>query len=155
MASPFVIGTERQEVALDQRHVVCPRHMEPFRAEWPLGWPTFAMSVSQAALDSPALQGGLSNPRFWTMSDLWWEDLPRRAGPAQVRQLLEDRPACEWLEAETLMRAYLASGIGKVGLCRVCGIVRAGTRYGVRTGQTVNVLAQACFVCVVAGRVGR
>lgn len=141
------------EVPLEHRHVVCPTHGEPFRAKWPLGWDRFGPAIAMRALASPALQTGLADPAFWKHRGLLWGDLPAPVGVAMVQQLLADRPACEWVEPATLMGAYRRSGIGILGLCRLCGTVALGTPYGVISGRGRDVIPHLCFGCVVSGRI--
>lgn len=150
----FAVGQERLEVALDQRHIACSRHGEPFRANWPEGWSIFALAVSSRALGSPALQTGLQDPRFWRSIDMVWEDLPQRKTPSQVRQMLETRPACEWVSPEQVLEAYRASGIGVVRLCQVCRLFRDGTPYSVTEHGQVRRIHHVCFRCVLDNRVG-
>lgn len=150
-AIDFAIGRDRVEVPLDQRHVACSRHGEPFRAEWPRGWPEFALAVSTRALGSPALQAGLESPAYWWMTELLWEDLPRRRTPEQIREVLAGRPACEWLSREQLFECYRESGIGVIGLCQLCRIFRIGTPYHVREHGQARRIAHVCFHDLVAG----
>lgn len=146
-------GADLAEVPMTQAMVVCPTHAEPLRGEWPKGWDVFATIVSTRALASPALQTGLADPRFWREPGLLWGDLPDVVTVSRMQQLLRERPACEWLRFEELLAAYLRSGIGVAALCRLCGILRAGTPYGVRWGHGREIVGQICFVCVASGRV--
>ena len=149
----FREGADRVEVDLSDRHVACPAHAAPFRARWPLGWAEWSMGVAQGALDSPALQAGLSDPAFWRQRDLYWEHLHTAIGPARVRALLEGRPACEWIEPRRLIGLYRASGIGVMGVCSSCRRYADGTEYPVRIGQGYMTLPHLCFRCVVRRRV--
>lgn len=149
----LVAGADVHEVPLEHRHVICPAHGEPLRAEFPRGWAEFSTIVATRALESPALQTGAPQARrYWREDGLLWGDLPAAVGAAVIRRLLEDRPACEWLRPEELLAAYMRSGIGRSGICRVCGVIRSGTPYGVVSGRGRNVIAHVCFVCVVNGR---
>lgn len=145
-------GADLEEVPLEHRHVVCPTHGEPFRAEWPLGWDVFAPLVADLALRSPALQTGLADPAFWREPGLLWGDLPTPVGRAMIRKLLDDRPACEWVRPQELLAAYTRSGIGRQGICRICGIARAGTPYGFVSGRGRELLPHVCLVCIATGR---
>lgn len=149
----FAIGRDRVEVPLDQRHIACSRHGEPFRANWPLGWESFATDISTRALGTPALQAGLQ-ATTWRAIDLIWEDLPRRRHPDEVRDLLARRPACEWVTGPELLAAYIASGIGVVRLCQVCRLLRPGAPFGLREGQGIRVISHACFRCVIDNAMG-
>lgn len=153
MSVAFRPGQDRIDLPLDQRHVVCPRHLAPFRAKWPEGWPVFADVVMRAAVNSISFQGGTPGFRWWEFPDVAWEDLDHRIGPAQARQLLEARPACEWVPELTLLEAYNVAGIGVAGLCRVCRILRRGAPYPVRSGQRYETVPHVCFICVVRGRI--
>lgn len=148
----FTPGRDRVEVDLTQRQVACPAHFAPFRDRWPLGWPDWSMRVSQAALDSPALQAGLSDPAFWRSMRMYWEGLHATLGPDRVRALLDDRPACEWVEPRALFAAYLACDVGVVATCTVCGRHAQGTPYPVRSGASYDVVPHVCFRCVVNRR---
>lgn len=153
-ALDFAIGADKVEVALDHRHVVCARHGEPFRRDFPKGWEAFATTISEAALDSPALQTGLQDPRYWRATDLWWEQLGPRKHPDTVRRLLADRPACEWVPEITLLNAYRASGVGVMGLCQLCRLFGEGTPFGVREGQSYRTIAHVCWSCLLRNRMG-
>lgn len=147
----FAIGRDQVEVPLEQAMIVCPSHAEPFRARWPLGWATFAPEVAGLALDSPMLQAGLNSPA-WRKATIWWADLPRRRTPAEVRALLDSRPACEWLAPADLLRAYEACGVGVTAICNVCHLLALGTPYGHRSGQGYVITPHICFRDVVGGR---
>lgn len=140
------------EISLEHRQIVCPTHGEPLRAQWPLGWDTFSMAVAGRALESPMLQRGVADPAYWKHDELLYGDLPPAVGVAVVRQMLNDRPCCEWLRPEELLGAYLRAGIGRQGVCRLCGIARPGTPYGVLSGRGREVIPHLCFVCVATGR---
>lgn len=156
--SPAV--ADRVEVELSQRQVVCPAHIAPFRADWPLGWDAFATIVAQAALDNPMLQTGLPDPRFWKFDALFWnvnQDegwrnvtvLPEtRASVTRIRQMLFDRPACEWLQPRALFGAYKATGIGVMGMCAVCHQFAEGATYPVKSGRDFAVIPHVCWQCV-------
>lgn len=150
---PFQRGADAVEVDFSQRHVVCPAHLAPFRERWPMGWEVFATRIAKLALDSPALQAGLGDPAFWKSTALYWEALRTNLGPGRVRALLEDRPACEWVEPVRLLEAYLLSGIGVSALCNLCGRVRSGAPYPMKSGQNYAVLPHVCFRCVVLRRI--
>lgn len=149
----FAVGRDRMEVDLDDRHVACPAHAAPFRARWPLGWAEWSMAVAQAALDSPMLQTGVHDPAYWRDRHLYWGDLPTAVGPARVRAMLEDRPACEWVEPRQLFGLYRASGIGVLDACSSCRRVALGTEFPVRIGQGYMAIPHLCFGCIVRRRV--
>lgn len=149
----FQPGHDLIDLPLEQKHVVCARHLAPFRAKWPLGWAVFADRVATQAVNSVSFQGGMPGFRWWDFPDVHWDDLDHRVGPVQARQLLEARPACCWLPELRLLEAYRAAGVGVSGLCRVCGIVREGTPYPVRSGQRYETVPHICFHCVVRGRI--
>lgn len=152
---------ERAEVELSQRQVACAAHLAPFRADWPLGWPEWSTIVAQAALDNPMLQTGIPDPRFWRFDALFWnvdQDegwrdvvvLPdTRASVTRIRQMLFDRPCCEWTEPRTLFGAYKASGIGVVAMCAVCRQFGEGAAFPIKSGQSVAIVPHACWRCVV------
>lgn len=146
-------GADAIAVPMDQRHVACPTHAEPLRATWPLGWDVFASIVAGRALESPMLQTGVADPRYWDQGNLRWGDLPSEIGPARIRAMLEERPACEWVEPGTLLAAYHRSGVGRSGICRLCHVLRQGTPYGVVSGRGHDVIPHVCFACVATGRI--
>lgn len=161
-----MMAAERVEVPMSERQIACVKHLAPFRLDWPRGWAEFAIMVSQAALDSPMLQTGLTDPRYWEYEALFWsvnQDegwrnitlLPEtRASVTRIRQMLFDRPACEWARPGTLFAAYIASGIGEMGQCRVCRQLAEGAPYPVTSGQTFAVVDHVCFKCTVMKKVG-
>ena len=120
-------GEEHVDVDLTFDRVVCPRHGEPFRDEWPNGFPTFSM--------------------------LLFEDLSKNETFLEVvghdtkliSAAFDRQPLCERVSKPTLMGAYLASGIGKEAKCSNCGEINYGTPYRT-TGQHFKHL---CFECIV------
>lgn len=48
--------TENPVVQLGVWDVFCPRHLEPFRANWPKGYPLAMMWLFQYAASMPAIQ---------------------------------------------------------------------------------------------------
>lgn len=125
-------------------HLVCPRHGEPFRREYPSGgFVTFTMLLMKAAFENEELQ------REAGAGEDGWE--------GRVMAALAERPACERASTDVLKRLYrTCREPGKpwpFGVCEVCRLAKAGSPYGVsllpgRKGPTKE-YSHLCFDCVV------
>lgn len=104
------------------QHIACYRHMEPFRSQWPKGWPMFFTKVWTALLQ---------NPEFRDQC---------RDTIEHCKQLLETKnPMCCWLPPDQLLSIYQEVNAYYVkvdrkplwedGQCVRCGNVRAGSPY--------------------------
>lgn len=105
--------------------VICAQHGEPFRRDWPAGYPTFALQLLQPIL---AVTSSL-------------DELGRQ---------LDKQPACCRMEKAQLLTTYLGCGIGVMDRCRHCRQRQPGTPYSVSLpGGAVEHIAHLCFRCVV------
>ena len=126
-------------IDISSERIICPRHGEPFRATWPLGYIRFSLVL---------------------MDDIWQNDRVIRAAkriqghdgpidPKVIEGVLDIMPACCQVTDSQLLRAYALSELGSVGRCRHCGKKRRGTRYKSRVGAEIISHRHVCFHCVV------
>ena len=122
--------------------VTCPGHGEHLRAEWPKGFAKFAMTLVQAALGSDA---------FIRAVDPGWTGERGTANfdAAKANAVLARRPCCYFVDRATVRRALHESGLGRIGLCRVCGRTGLGGPYSVDViGRRVE-HPHVCFECAL------
>lgn len=126
----FTLGDGSEEavqVDLTYDRVVCNRHGEPFRDEWPKGFPTFGILLFQEISDED------------TFLDVVGKDTKL------ISAAFDRLPICERVSKPVLMGAYLSAGIGKRAKCDNCGAIEDGTSY--RT--TIDRFEHLCFQCIV------
>lgn len=121
----------RIELELDQ--VVCYRHGEPFRENWPRGFPSFSVKLLEIALKDDAMIQELGG------------DL------GKVREACKRLPLCERVPPSVLLHLYHEVEIGKRARCVHCREIREGTPYNVTNRETGQIEQQGhlCFYCVV------
>ena len=125
-------SAERPQVNLTFERMLCARHGEPFRAQWPKGYPIFMVHAFQAVASKPevaaAVEGDITG----------------------LERLLDEKPACERLTRDELLALYGDAGIGKVAECVNCKRAALGTPYST-SGPAGRVTAaqHICFECVL------
>jgi hypothetical protein len=115
-------------------HILCARHGEPYRANWPMGiGAMLAMGLEFIKEDIELAQE--------------WEAL---GGVEYMGAALTKRPICERVSPEHLMMMYLDSKIGVFGLCDHCRDIKCGTPYRLMNywGRLVK-KRHLCFDCVL------
>lgn len=127
-------------------HVWCPLHGEPFRADYPAGFPVATVQLLQAALELDDLIADAA------------ESSPGSEAPRVEAALpaLERKRACCRVTPETLLDVYRgARDDWPLELCDLCGDEAHGAPYvrDVSAEQGVagatETFAHVCFACVV------
>jgi hypothetical protein len=125
-------GQPPVQVELTFDRIVCARHGEPFRADWPTGFPTFSLALFEELT-----------------KDQQFADVVGKHTNL-IHEALDHQPMCERLPKLTLYGAYLKSGLGTEDLCEGCGKRGLGTEYRTKTGpSTTHTYRHLCFNCVV------
>jgi hypothetical protein len=132
------------EFQIDLEMIVCSRHGEPFRPQWPKGFAALTILVLELIQTDEALGAerkaiDADNPAPGYMS------------------ALRNRPACERVDRDRLMAIYMAAEIAVDGVCIVCGRRAPGTEYqrtetrrlATLTRRRVVVDRHVCFDCVL------
>lgn len=118
--------------------VACPAHGEHLRANWPSGFAVFSMTIVQALFET---------------SDAFLRELGWRPGHlgdlGKVNTVLARRPACYFVGRELLRQALMDSGIGRLGLCLLCGRSGMGGPYTVNNMGHHQELDHVCFECAL------
>lgn len=114
--------------------VFCSRHGEPFRANWPSGYPTFMLAA-------------------WEKTKLMEQappDLPLQEAMDWAKARLDEQPLCCRFTREELLKLYLGARKWKRRICGNCRQLRDGTRFQVTgaDGQARQ-LRHVCLWCVV------
>ena len=119
-------------VPLDFDHFLCAMHGEPFRKQWPFGYPTLATIGLEIILEKEEVQKKC------------------KGDPAKLPRVLKRKPVCCRLSKSELFGLYLQSGIGKYAPCPVCEKVNKGEQYIMRypTGKVMH-FPHVCFECVI------
>lgn len=117
--------------------VACPGHGEHLRANWPSGFAVFSLTILHALL---------ANEDF--MRECGWRE-GRSADVAKINGVLAKRPACYFVGRAEIRKALMECGIGRIGLCLVCGRSGLGGRYSVlELGAKVE-REHVCFECAL------
>lgn len=90
------------QIELPHTRVICGRHGEPFRAEWPKGYALFCVNGLKAVMES--------------------ESFTKECGGDVdlVNGLLDQKPICCRLSPDELVSLYESCGIGHLGTCAAC-----------------------------------
>lgn len=114
-------------ITLEPRRVICARHGEPFRINWPAGYIPFMLHALERVLQQEGFSAYAGNQ------------------VENIDALLDQRPLCCRMSPDDRLEAYARSGIGTRGFCRVC---RQPTNVcTIRIGE--NALPHAvCFLCL-------
>jgi hypothetical protein len=129
-----VSAAETPTVDLPVQAVCCAVHGEPFRHQWPAGYPTFAVTILKAALAA--------------------HELIDAAGGDTARlnaAIAEFGPLCRLVDAEARLEAYQAaaksaSGWRSHGICAMCRKWKPGTPFSGRVRG--GVITRHVFECV-------
>lgn len=112
--------------------LLCNRHGEPFRLEWPKGY----LSVVGCMLS-------------------WLKSSPGFAQECEGKtdnlvKLLQEKPFCCRISKGELIQIYLDSGIGKLASCDQCKKTSQGTEYRFfNMFGKARLLKHFCFECLV------
>jgi len=126
-------------IAISIERIACPRHGEPFRANWPKGWAMFSLPLVQEILESEEVHEEIAKLEGHE------GDPDHKLNPRTVEQVLDIRPACCRVSPERLLKAYHESNVGTIKRCKVCGKKRSGTSYKTSLAE----LSHVCFECVI------
>lgn len=123
---------EKPTIDLNFDRVVCARHGEPFRKQWPAGFSEFATSLLEDWVHDSTLDGTEEDAR------------------ALMTQL-DERPLCERVGKAALHFAYLSTEIGVLATCAICGTDKYGTLYTARKPDgALRRYPHICFECVAS-----
>lgn len=125
--------TDEPALKLEVLDVLCPRHGEPFRADWPHGY-------AQASTSLLKIFSGSMEVMSYTRGDL--HNL--------TEAVAEFGPLCCFAGDGKMVSIYKRTGIGTMALCQVCRAPRRGTPYRVQEKEGVRTLKHVCFECVAA-----
>lgn len=144
MSDPTVRPAGMPELQIEPTMIVCSRHGEPFRPQWPKGFAALTILVveligSDEELGKEAAEVDAEKPAPGYMAAL------RR------------RPACERVPLDRLRQLYMTAEIAVDGTCIVCGRRAPGTEYqrtetrrlAGLTRRRVVVDRHVCFECVL------
>jgi hypothetical protein len=119
------------EVDLTSPRIVCPRHGEAFRAQWPIGFMPFSVAVFEALVSDEVFANDVGE------------------STAAIEGALDQRPICERINKTALLRAYVDSGIGAEGHCDNCQTDALGTPYSFSNPSGKVEVGHLCFQCLV------
>lgn len=151
-----------ESLDLSPTRVMCARHGEPFRPEWPIGYPQFVAMSAQALMGDKGFVSHVTRALGTTPGDN-----PETIAACHV--LLDEAPVCCRLPRDILFEVYRqvqkSVSVWKVTTCSLCGKSRAGAEYrrtvpGIRAdrkngGPLTVPWPHVCLRCVVYGQDGR
>ncbi len=93
---------DQPAIVHEPHRVICAKHGQPFRADWPAGYVPFMLLALQRVLDQ--------------------EGFAAYAGGEveNINSLLDEKPLCCRMSQDHRLEAYATSGIFKPGFCRIC-----------------------------------
>lgn len=119
-------------IELPHTRVICGRHGEPFRDEWPKGYALFCVNGLKAVMEDESFQ--------------------RESGGNVdlVNNLLDVRPICCRLTESKLIGLYRDCGIGHPMVCEGCGTEAQCTPIrDMNFWGRVRRVVRLCFQCTV------
>jgi len=120
------------QLNLTFERTLCARHGEPFRAQWPKGFPIFVVKAFQAVASKPEIGEAVEG------------DITR------IEELLDERPMCDRLTRDELLTLYGDAAIGRMDVCVNCRRMALGTPYSTSgPGGRVTAADHICFECVL------
>jgi hypothetical protein len=123
---------------LTVKRAACPKHGEPFRAQWPKGWAMFSVKIMSEVLMDPAFPGE-------------WGKLAGENDFRKMEAALDRKPACERVSNEFLLQLYEECGVGEMRTCSNCCRHALGTPYRTIDPRTKwpREYAHICFQCLL------
>lgn len=119
------------QVDLTVERIVCSRHGEPFRTDWPDGFTPFSIALFEDLVETDTFADSVGNTT------------------SGFEHALDATPICERISKPKLLRAYVDSGVGVEGTCGNCERDTLGTPYTFRTSQGRTHMGHLCFECLV------
>lgn len=126
-------------VNLVSNRVICQRHGEPFRSQWPKGYLVFGLEGLYYLLNE-------DKRLFDDAARLKVGDEPVQRG---IERALDEKPVCCRLPTDKVMSGYMKSGIGRRGRCEVCKDMSVGTSFKANSRRGVIDFDHVCFHCVL------
>lgn len=137
------IGTHDSPINLSFPRVLCPRHGQPFQANWPHGFPAMVIKLFEQVASTEAFAQEWSALRTRTV-----ESGPPEPDHLLVERALDRQPLCCRLTASQLVSTYREAHrltpFAKRGRCVCCGDWKLGTAYETNTEHFPHL----CFHCV-------
>lgn len=133
--------TDKPHIEIRPQTVCCPAHGEHLRANWPEGFAVVSLTLLRAALE---------NDELVRTTDPEWdgEDGHGRMDENRINEVLADRPLCYWVDRATIRRAFMESGVGRLGKCRACRRRDLGGAYSISTPTGIDE-SWLCFSCML------
>lgn len=120
------------EIALQTSlHLICQRHGEPFRDNWPLGVEKFADDGMKELLRVESFKRAYKGIQ------------------SRIEVKLRRRQMCCWLPRSVLLNLYETCGIGEVAGCCNCGGDRIGMPYLIPMNKQIVACSHVCFDCII------
>ena len=124
-------------IAVTHGRLLCPRHGEPYRAQWPKGFAITAVMLmdhifkrDDVAAEARELSGCGSDGK---------------PEPKVIEQVLDSVPACCRVHSKQLRAIYVEAKIGTRARCEGCRRKRLGTSYLLQEREFEHL----CFDCVL------
>lgn len=123
---------------------MCPGHGEHFSENWPKGFLHAGMTILQAALVDERLENAVRTMGGVSKSD-------GKLNVDYINLVTEKRPFCYFVDREIIREALMGSGIGTIGICRICGLSGMGGPYRVADlmGGGFQKMPHFCFECAL------
>lgn len=128
MAEP---AAREPQILLTLERLLCARHGEPFRAQWPKGFPIFTVKAFQVVASKPEIAAAVEGD------------------VRGIERLLDEKPACCRLTSDEMLALYGDAGIGVVATCQNCRRFALGTPYSRSMPGGVEKDDHICFECVL------
>jgi hypothetical protein len=122
-------------IEMTPERIGCQRHLEHFRARWPVGYVQFGLLLMEAIWRNPdALAEARETEGVGPKS---------KPSPKTIEKVLDKTPACCRVSQLDLLRAYTKCRVGILGRCECCGNKKLGTPYT----TVVQKIDHLCFTC--------
>ena len=139
------MSEEHPTIRLERERVLCIRHGEPFREQWPKGFPIMSLRLFEHTWgmkgDEKLHEKLIAEARRLVPIA---EDA--KVGLDGMHAVMDAKPLCCRIEPALLEKLYVESGIGVIERCLNCRQRKLGTPFCTsKHGR----LRHICFNCVV------
>lgn len=129
--------SDEPQILIKPSAVACPGHGEHLRAQWPSGFLMYSMTIINQMFKNEELIrecGGNAD---------------NKADVNKINEVLAVRPACYFVDRDTIRQALMESAIGAIGICQICSRSSIGGPYTLNDMGIHKELPHVCFECAL------
>lgn len=138
------MNPEKPIIEVSPKRLMCPAHGEHFAENWPKGFLHTGITLLQAAVADKRLEDAIR-----AMGGA--REIDDKLNVEYINLITDRRPFCYFVDREVIREALAGSGIGTIGLCRICGMSGMGGPYRIADvmGGGFQKIPHFCFECAL------